>query len=125
MSGRTGTLAAFEIIAAKKVKDVGGGQIGDGIRLACFVDQERKIDAGFFAENTGIVAVSEADGSERSALGCEFLLVLAQLRDVLAAKNSSVVTKKHNDSGVALPQRAEADVLTVGVRQHNVGEPFA
>jgi hypothetical protein len=51
--------------------------------------------------------------------------VLAQLRDMLAAKNSSMVTKKQNDGGVALPQRAEADGLPVGVGKHNVGEAFA
>ena len=103
MSGCASALAAFEIIAAKDVKDVGGVQVGDGIGLASFVDQERKIDAGFFAENTGIVTVSKADRCERSAFGREFLLMLAQLRDMLAAKDSSIVTKKYNDGGVALP----------------------
>jgi hypothetical protein len=51
--------------------------------------------------------------------------VLAQLRDMLAAKNSSIVTKKNNDSGAALPQRPQADVPTVGVGKHNVSEAVA
>jgi hypothetical protein len=125
MSGCVGAFAAFEIIAAKKVKDVCGAQVGDGIGLASFVDQEWKIDAGFFAENAGVVTVSKADGGERSALCREFLLVGAQLRDVLAAEDSSIVTKKHNDGRMALPQRAKADVLAVGVGKNNVSEAFA
>jgi hypothetical protein len=106
MSGCAGALAALEIIAPNKVKDVGRAQVGHGIGLPSFVDQERKIDAGFFAENAGVVAIAKADRGERSALGREFLLVLAQLRDMLAAKNSSVVTKEHNDGRVVFPQRA-------------------
>jgi hypothetical protein len=104
MPGRASALPAFEIIAAKDVKNIGGAQVGDGVRQASFVDQERKIDAGFFAENTGIVSVPKADGGERSVLGGEFSLVLAQLRDVLAAKDSSIVAKKHDNGVMALPQ---------------------
>jgi hypothetical protein len=48
--------------------------------------------------------------------------MLAQLRDVLTAKNSSIVTKKHDDRGLAFPQRSQADFLPVGVRENNVGE---
>jgi|SRR5277367_1760287 len=125
MSGCAGAFAAFEIIAAKDVKDVGGAQVGDGIGLASFVDQQRKVDAGLFAKNASIVAISKADGGERNTLGREFLLMFAQLRDVLAAEDSSIMAQKHDDGRVALPQRAQADVLAVGVRQHNVSEAFA
>jgi hypothetical protein len=37
------------------------------------------------------VSVAEADGGKRRALIQKVLLVFAQLRDVLAAKNSAIV----------------------------------
>ncbi len=43
--------------------------------------------------------------------------MLAQLRDVLAAKNSAVMTKKNKNSGAALPKRAELHVTSANVRQ--------
>jgi hypothetical protein len=104
MAGGTGAFAAVKIIAAQNVKQVGDAQVGDGISLALFVDQQRKIDAGFFAENTGIVAVAEADGCQGSTFIEKGLLVFAQLRDVLAAKNSSKVAKKNDNRRVAMPQ---------------------
>jgi hypothetical protein len=123
--GGASAFAAFEIIAAKQVEDIGAVQVGGGIRLASLVNQEREVDAGFFAENARVVTVSKADGGERSTLRREFLLVLAQLRDMLAAEDSSIVTKKHDDGGVALPQRAEADVLAVCVGENDISEAFA
>jgi hypothetical protein len=41
-------------------------------------------------------------------------LVLAQLRDMLAAENSSVVTKKNDDRETLLPQRAEPNFTPSG-----------
>ena len=62
MAGGAGPIAALEIIAAKNVKHIGLAQVGDGIRLAIFVDQQGEVDSGFFLENAGIVAVAKADG---------------------------------------------------------------
>ena len=103
MAGRMGVLAALEIIAAKNVKQVGDAQVGDGVRLAMFVDKQREVDSRFFPENARIVAVAKADGREGGAFVEEDLLVFAQLRDVLTAKNSSIVAKKNEDHRLALP----------------------
>jgi hypothetical protein len=103
MAGRAGALAALEIVATKQVKQIGGTKVSDSVRLTLFIHEQRKCDAGFFAEKAGIVAVAQADGGEGSALVQEGLLVFAQLRDVLAAKNSAVVAKKNDDGGFALP----------------------
>jgi hypothetical protein len=51
--------------------------------------------------------------------------MLAQLRDVLAAENSTVVTQEHYDRGLLLPQRTEADGLAVAIRETDVGERCA
>ena len=104
MTGRPRALAALEIVAASEVQQIGGREISDGVGLALFVDQQRKIDARFFTENAGIVAVAKTDGSEGSAFVQEGLLVFAQLRDVLTAKNSSVVPQKNDHRRPALPQ---------------------
>jgi hypothetical protein len=96
-------IAALEIIAAKNVKDIGAAQIGDGVSLALFVDEQGEVDSCFFAKHAGIVAVAKADGREGSTLVEEGLLVFAQLRDVLTAKNSSIVAKKNDDRGLVLP----------------------
>jgi hypothetical protein len=48
--------------------------------------------------------------------------VLAQLRDMLAAENSTVMTEEDHNCGIPLPQRAEAHFLTSGVGQHDIRE---
>jgi hypothetical protein len=103
VAGRTRLLAALKIIATKNVKQVGDAQVGDGVRLAMFVDKQREVDSRFFLENTSIIAVAKADGREGSPFVEKRLLLFAQLRDVLTAKNSSVVAKKNEDHRLALP----------------------
>jgi hypothetical protein len=39
----------------------------------------------------------------------------AQLRDVLAAEDSAVVTQKNNYGWTLLPQRAQANILVVRI----------
>jgi len=46
----------------------------------------------------------------------------AQLRDVLAAEDSTVVSQENNDGGLADPQRTKAKFLTVHIGQRNHGE---
>ena len=119
MAGGAGATAALEIIAAKNVKHIGVTQVGDGVRLAMFVDEQREVDSRFFPENARIVAVAKADGREGRAFVEEGLLVFAQLRDVLTAKNSSIVAKKNDHSRFVLPQRAQANFLAKGVGENN------
>ena len=125
VAGGAGALAAFEIVAAKKMKQISGTQVGDGVRLALFINEQRKGDAGLFAEKACIVAVTKTDGGERSAFVQEGLLVFAQLRDVLAAKDSAVVAEKNDDGRAALPQRSQTDFAAVGVRENDFCELLA
>ena len=73
------------------MQQISGTQVGDGVSLALFVDQQGKRYSRFFAENFRIVSVAKSDGGERRALIEKGLLVFAQLRDVLPAKNSAIV----------------------------------
>ena len=61
------------------------------IGTAFLVDQERERDAGVFTEHARVIAIAEADGGDVRAFGFERFIVFAQLRDVLAAENSTVV----------------------------------
>ena len=106
MSCGASAITALEIVAAKYVEHIGDAQVGEFVRLALFVDEQREVDSCFFLENTRIVAVAKADGCEGSTFVEEGLLVFAQLRDVLTAKNSSIVAKKNDGRRLALPQRS-------------------
>jgi len=106
MSCGASAITALEIVAAKYVEHIGNAQVGEFVGLALFVDEQREVDSCFFLENTRIVAVAKADGCEGSTFVEEGLLVFAQLRDVLTAKNSSIVAKKNDGRRLALPQRS-------------------
>ena len=49
--------------------------------------------------------------------------MLAQLRDVLAAEDSSIVAKEYDHGGTVSPERTKLDLLPVDIRQHNIGKP--
>jgi hypothetical protein len=117
--------AAAEIIAAKNVKQVGDAEVGDSVGLALLVDQQWEGDTGFFAEDAGVIAIAEANSSERSASVEKGSLAFAQLRDVLAAKDSAIMPKKDDHGGIVLPQRAEANFVAVSIGQNDVRELLA
>ncbi len=50
----------------------------------------------------------------------EFGLVLAQLRDMLAAEDSTVVPQENDYSGIGFPQRTETDIAALRFGQHNL-----
>src|SRR5262249_12401742 len=80
----------------------------------------RKRNSGLVAEETRITAVAESDGRKRRPGRLECRLMLAQLRDVLAAEDSSVVAKKDGHRRTARPERTEAPLVSIGIRQ---GDP--
>jgi hypothetical protein len=83
--------------------------------LAFFVDEQGKGDSGVRAKLLCVMPVAETDGSQRGAAILEFLFVGAQLRDVLAAENSTVMPQKNNHRGLSQPERSQADFPAVGV----------
>ena len=115
VAGGAGALAALEIVTSKEMEQVGGFEIGDFVGLAVLVDEQGEVDASVLLEDAGVVGVAEADGGERGVFFAEGLLVLAQLRDVLAAKDSAVVAKEDEDGGIRFPERAEANAFAEGV----------
>jgi hypothetical protein len=66
------------------------------------------------------MTITQSDGGKRSTFLAEGQLTLAQLRDVLAAKDSSIMPQEYDYAGTAGPQRAKSNLLTVGIRKHNL-----
>jgi hypothetical protein len=123
VSGAFGTRARLGVVAAQEVQQVCRFQFRGAVRNAIGIDQQRESDARLLAKGAGVVHVAEADGRKRGSGLLEFLLVRAQLRDMLAAEDSTVVTQKDNDGRILLPERSKADLATGAFRQHNVRKP--
>jgi hypothetical protein len=68
------------------------------------------------------VHVPQANGGQSASRHGEFLLPLAQLRDKLAAEDSSIVAQEDQDRGSAFPQRAEANFRATHFGENEVGE---
>jgi hypothetical protein len=68
------------------------------------------------------VHITEADRCQHAAGFPNLVLMLAQLRDILPAENSPVVSKEDNDSGFPLPERAKTNFTAASFRQHNIRE---
>jgi hypothetical protein len=125
MTRRACPPAAGGIIFAKKMEQIRRAESRGFISLAMVVDQKRELDSRFFAKNASVVGVTQADGSQRSTFVPEGLLVFAQLRDMLAAKNSSVMAEKNEHGGTVSPERPKPDFLAIRVGKHNFREPAA
>jgi hypothetical protein len=65
----------------------------------------------------GVVSVAQADGDQFGALLLKILLVLAQLRGVLTAENSTVVSKENHNRRPGSPERSQSNRLPVNVGQ--------
>jgi hypothetical protein len=125
VAGGFGALAAFEIVASEEMENAAGFEVGDFVGLTVFVDEEGEVDAGFLLEEAGVVCIAKADGGEGGALFAKGLLVLAQLRDVLAAEDSAVMAKEYEDGRTVFPEGSEADGFAESVWENDAGESLA
>lgn len=98
-----GASAGLHVVAAQKVEQGSVAQADGFVSFALFVDQERELDAGLLAEEAGVARIAQADHGQLSALLAKLFFEFAQLRDVLAAENSTVVTKEDQHRGAVLP----------------------
>jgi hypothetical protein len=104
MTSGASPLARLHVIPAKKVQQVCITKFRNSIGFPLLVDQQRKGDARFFTKQPRVVAVPQSDGRQSGSLVTKRLFVFAQLRDVLAAKNSSIVTQKNDHGRLTGPQ---------------------
>jgi hypothetical protein len=102
----TGCLRArpgFGVVTSKQMQKVRRLQAGGTIREPLFVDQQRKRDSSLFAKQAGVAHIAKTDRREIGALGSELLLMVAQLRNMLAAEDSSVMAKEDDHGRAAFP----------------------
>jgi hypothetical protein len=97
------TFSRCGIFASQEMQEVSGLQFRSAIGLSGFINQQREGDARFFTKQPSVIAVPESNRGKRRTLVPERLLMFAQLRDVLAAKDSSVVAEKNEDGRPRVP----------------------
>jgi hypothetical protein len=119
MARRFGAFARGCVVAAKKMQQRSLAQFGGAIGQALLVNEQRKLDTGLLAENSGVAQIPQTDGREARAFFEEFVLVIAQLRDMFPAEDSTVVPEKYDDRGTLGPQRPEAHRIGFRVGQQN------
>jgi hypothetical protein len=125
MALRPCPLAGGSVVAAKEVEEIGDAQSGGAVGGAFFIDKQGKRDPGLFAKEAGVDPVAQADGDDAGSLAAEFGLLLAQLRDVLAAENSSIVPQKGHDRRHFRPDRSQRDWIVVDIGQGDTCQPCA
>lgn len=123
MAAGTGAVSRRGVLAPQEMQEIRGLQFRCAISLAGFVDQKRKGDARFFTEDARVITVAQSDRGKSGSFVPEGLLVFAQLRDMLAAKDSSVVPEKNQNSGLAGPQGAKTNLLPIAIGKGDLLEP--
>jgi hypothetical protein len=114
--------AGLQIVFAQQMKESSLAQSNSFIGLAFVIDEKRKLDAGFLTEKPGIAGVAQSDDSKMSAFLLELGFKFAQLRDVLSAKDSTVVPKEDHDGSPTFPERAKTCRLAIGVWERYSGQ---
>ena len=99
-----GASASLGIVASQQVKQVRALKFHGEIGFPLFVNEERKRNARFFAESAGIDAIPQAHSGQVRTAVAEDLFVGTQLRDVLAAENSTVMAQENYHGRLADPQ---------------------
>jgi hypothetical protein len=122
VAGGLGTGPCLGIVAAEEMKQVSRLQPGGPVGGPLGIDQQRKGDAGFLPKQAGVVQVAQPDRSQRGSGLLKFTLVLAQLRDMLAAEDSAIVPQEDNYGWTPLPQRTEPDLTARSFGQDNIHE---
>ena len=84
----------MHVVATQEMEQGRITQLNGLVGFAFFIDQQREFDAGFFLEEFGVAEIAQADRSEARALLAKILFMLAQLRDVFAAEDSTVMSEK-------------------------------
>jgi hypothetical protein len=114
--------AGLHVVSTQQVEQGSVPQADSLISFTLFIDQEREVDAGSFAKELRIAGVPQSDRGQPGALLPEFFFKRAQLRDVLATENSTVVAQEDKHGRSAFPQGAQACGFAVGIRQCDSGQ---
>jgi hypothetical protein len=72
-----------------------------------------------------VKAVSQSNCGKGCSFVAEVSLVFAQLRDMLAAKDSSIVPQENQHGGLLRPQRAKTNLLPITIWNDDLCEAAA
>jgi hypothetical protein len=122
MSGGFRPLPRSRIVLAQQVKQARVAESHCLIGFTLFVDEKREIDLAVFAELASVGNVAQADRDKLRAFLLESNFVLAQLRDVLATEDSTVMTEKNDHCRTACPEASQLHRLSIDIRQRNAGQ---
>jgi len=103
MAGCLRARPCLGVVTAQKVQEVRRLEAGGAIREPLLIDKQRKCDSGLLAKKAGVAHIAKTDGGEIGAPGSERLLMVAQLRNMLAAEYSAVMTEEDDYSGTTFP----------------------
>jgi hypothetical protein len=104
------------VVAPNQMQRAANLKLRRSISDSLLIHQQGEGDASLFPEETGVRKIAQAYGGKLSPRISEIAFMLAQLRDVLPAENSAVMTKKNKDSRTPLPKRAELYLESARVR---------
>ena len=90
-----------------------------------FVNQKRKFDTCLITECARVALITQAHRSQTCSGIFEGIFLLAQLRDMLAAEDSTIMAEEHQDYGRIPPQRTKLYLPVVNIRQNDSREPAA
>lgn len=116
------TSACFRVFAAENVEQIPRFQFRSFIGDPFGVNEQWEGDTGFLAKHPGVMHVAESNRSQYGSGLLNLLLVFAQLGDMLAAENSTIMAKEDHNCRIPLPQRAEAYFLASSLGQHDIRE---
>lgn len=114
------TSACFRVFAAENVEQIPRPQFCSFIGDPFGVNEQWESDTGFLAKHARVMHVAESNRSQCSSGLLNLHLVLAQLRYMLAAENSTVMAEEDHNCGIPLPQRPEVYFLASSLRQNYI-----
>jgi len=104
MAGGRRARPRLGVITSHQVQNVcrlePGRTIGEPLRIY----QQRKRDRSFLAKELRVTHIAKSDSREVGALVFKLLLMVAQLRNMLAAEDSAVMTQEDDHRRTAFPQ---------------------
>jgi hypothetical protein len=103
IAGPSGPGSRFGVVAPEDVKQISRFQGRGFVGFPFSIDQQWKRDTGLITKEAGVMNIAESNRCQRGSGTPEVILVLAQLRDVLAAKDSAVMPKEDDYGGTVLP----------------------
>jgi hypothetical protein len=124
VSSRARPVARCFVVAPQQVQKVRVAQSGGAVGLPLRVDQQRKRNACILPEQARVICVAQSDGCQVGAALAKSLLMFAQLRDVLAAENSTIVAQEDHHRRLPLPQRSQPDLAAIRVGQYDRRKRF-